>query len=345
MGPEGNISPDIKRALVTGGGGFVGKVIVRMLIEKGVVCRVIGRNRYPEIEAMGAECLTGDISDPDAMDAAAKGTDTVFHAAALAGIWGRWKKYYKTNVVGTKNVIRACRSNSVPRLVYTSTPSVVFNQRDIIRGDESLPYAANFLCNYAKSKVMAEKLVLAANDVSLLTCAIRPHLIWGPGDPHLIPRLIESGRRGKLKIVGSGENMVDITYVDNVAYGHILAAHNLSTTQTAAGNAYFIGQDQPVVLWNWINSLFSRLNIPEVTSSVSYQAAYRIGGLLELLYHLGRLKKEPKMTRFLAQQLSKSHCFSHKNARDDFGYRPIVSTEEGLERLMKWVNGYEKNRV
>ncbi len=345
MGPEGNISLDIKRALVTGGGGFVGKVIVRMLTENGVVCRVIGRNRYPDIEQLGVECLVGDISDPDVMVNAAEDVDTVFHVAAMAGIWGSWKNYYKTNVLGTENVIYGCRINNVPRLIYTSTPSVVFDKQDIIRGDESLPYAAKFLCNYAKSKVLAEKLVLTANNASLLTCAIRPHLIWGPEDPHLIPRLIESGREKKLKIVGSGKNMVDITYVDNVAYAHLLAAHNLSISQTAAGNAYFIGQDQPVVLWDWINSLFSKLKIPEVTCSISYPAAYMLGNLLEFVYHLCRMKKEPKMTRFLAQQLSKSHYFSHKNARKDLGYRPVVTTEEGLEKLMKWIKGYEKQRM
>jgi len=345
MGPEETLFPDIKKVLVTGGGGFVGRAIVKMLLEKGIECRVVGRNCYPEIEAIGAECFIGDISDPDSMDIVTKGTDTVFHVAALAGIWGSWKDYYNSNVLGTKNVIQGCRVNNVSRLIYTSTPSVVFNQYDIVNGDESLPYATNFLCNYAKSKMEAEKLVLSANDASLSTCAIRPHLIWGPGDPHLIPRLTDSGRKKKLKIIGSGNNLVDISYIDNVAYGHLLAAHNLSTTQTAAGKAYFIGQEKPVLLWDWINDLFSRLEIPEVTSSVTYPAAYRVGAFLEYIYDLFKVKKEPKMTRFLAQQLSKSHYFSHNNAQRDLGYRPIVSIEEGLERLVKWVKEYERKRI
>ncbi len=341
MGSKRNLSPDIKKVLVTGGGGFVGKAIVKMLTEKGVLCRVVGRNSYPEIEAIGAECFIGDIADPAVMTVAAKGVDTVFHVAALAGIWGSWENYYNTNVLGTENVIQSCRINKVPRLIYTSTPSVVFNQQDIIEGDESLPYATKFLCNYARSKVIAEKRVLDANDMSLLTCAIRPHLIWGPGDPHLVPRLLDSGRREKLKIVGSGENLVDISFVENVAYAHILAADNLKNIKTAAGNAYFIGQDKPVVLWNWINSLFSKAKIPEVTSSVSYQAAYGIGGILEFLYLFCRIKKEPRMTRFLAQQLAKSHYFSHKKAQKDLGYHPIVSTDEGMERLIQWIRGNE----
>lgn len=336
MGPKEVVLSDIKTALITGGGGFVGKAIVQMLVERGVACRVVGRNHYPEVEAMGVECLVADISDAESMLAVTKGVDTVFHVAALAGIWGSWQTYYRINVLGTENVIRGCRANNIARLIYTSTPSVVFDQQDIKGGDESLPYASSFLCNYAKSKMMAEKLVLSAGRGSLLTCAIRPHLIWGKGDPHLLPRLIESGRKKKLKIVGSGKNMVDISYVDNVAYGHILAAANLATSKTAACQAYFIGQENPVVLWDWINTLFSRLDIPAVESSVSYKSAYMIGALLESVYNLCGLKREPKMTRFLAQQLAKSHYFSHKKAEMDLGYQPIISTEDGMDRLVDW---------
>jgi len=345
MGSEKVVLSGIKRALITGGGGFVGKVIVKMLTESGVTCRVIGRNHYPDIEALGGECLIGDIADPAIMMTATHNVDTVFHVAALAGIWGNWESYYRTNVLGTENVINGCRNNLVSRLIYTSTPSVIFDKENIINGDESLPYATDFLCNYAKSKVLAEKLVLEANCPNLLTCAIRPHLIWGPGDPHLIPRLIDSGRKKRLKIVGHGDNLVDITYVDNVAYAHILAANNLSTRKTAAGKPYFIGQEEPVVLWNWINNLFSRLEIPEVHSSISFSYAYGIGALLELIYRSCRIQKEPRMTRFVAQQLAKSHYFSHLNAQKDLGYFPLVSTEEGLNRLMQWIGTYEENNI
>lgn len=343
MGPEKIVLSGIKTALVTGGGGFVGKAIVQMLVEKGVACRVMGRNKYPEVEAMGVECLVGDISDVGTVLAATKGVDTVFHVAALAGIWGSWQTYYQTNVLGTRNVIRGCQVNNIPRLIYTSTPSVVFAQQDIKGGDESLPYANSFLCNYAKSKMMAEKLVLSATGGPLLTCAIRPHLVWGVGDPHLLPRLVDSGRKKKLKIVGSGKNLVDISYVDNVAYGHILAAANLTNSKTAAGQAYFIGQEKPVVLWDWVNTLFSRLNIPTVESSMSYNTAFMIGALLECVYKFCRLKKEPQMTRFLAQQLAKSHYFLHKKAELDLGYQPIISTEEGMDRLMEGLKINENN--
>ena len=337
MGTKETLSLRIKKALVTGGGGFVGKAVVKQLLELGVETSVLGRNKYPEIEKLGGECIVGNINDSSVMDQATKSVDIVFHVAALAGIWGAWKEYYTTNVLGTEVVIESCRNNDVPMLVYTSTPSVVFNREDIKGENESLPYAEDCLCHYARSKVMAERTVLYANSGSLQTCAIRPHLIWGPGDPHLLPRLLESGRKKKLKRVGTGTNLVDISYIDNVAYAHILAAKNLSEKGNAAGKPYFISQGDPVNLWDWINELFSLMSIDEIQSSVSFPVAYRLGGVLEAIYKIAGINKEPRMTRFLAEQLAKSHYFSIKNAQNDLGYEPVISTSEGLRRTEQWL--------
>ncbi len=327
----------ISKALVTGGGGFVGKAVVKRLIDLGVETRVIGRHSYPEVEAMGASCLVGNITDEKIIARATEGVDIVFHVAALAGIWGPWKAYYETNVLGTEKVIAGCRKNRVPMLVYTSTPSVVFNRADICGGDERLGYADRFLCHYAKSKVMAEKMVLTANSPVLATCALRPHLIWGPGDPHLLPRLLASGRKRQLKRVGSGANLVDISYIDNVADAHILAAGNLAGKGTAGGKAYFISQGTPVNLWQWIDELFAMMDIPKVRSDISFGMAFRLGLVLETAYRFLQLNREPRMTRFLAEQLAKSHYFSIAAARRDLGYSPDVSTEEGLRRTVQWL--------
>ncbi|BCL60873.1 3-beta hydroxysteroid dehydrogenase [Desulfomarina profundi] len=336
MGGRETLLKNIDTALVTGGGGFVGKAVVRLLLENNVKCRVIGRNRYPDIESLGVDCRVGDIRDRQAVIRASKGVDCVFHVAALAGIWGKWKTYYDINVVGTENVLEGCRKNGVPYLVYTSTPSVVFSKKNIAGEDESLPYATRFLCHYARSKVLAEKMVLMANNQLVKSCAIRPHLIWGPGDPHLVPRLIESGRKRKLAIVGSGKNLVDITFIENVAHAHVLAAENLSTSATSGGKAYFIGQEKPVALWEWINTLFMELGIPPVEKKVSFTVARRLGAVYEMMYTLFRLQGEPRMTRFLAYQLAHSHYFSHENAEKDLNYRPIVSLEEGMKMLVAW---------
>ena len=247
------------KAFVTGGGGFVGSAIVRQLVDKGVEVGVFGRNQYPHLENLGVRQFQGDILDSDLLIRFMQGYDTVFHVAAKAGIWGPKHEFEQTNVTGTRNVIGACFANNIQSLVYTSTPSVVFNRRDISGADERLPYAKRFLCYYASSKAVAEQMVLVSNSEVLKTCAIRPHLVWGPGDPHLIPRLIARGKAKKLKQVGDGLNMVDISYVDNVADAHILAAENLFSSATAAGNAYFISQGEPVNLWNWVNDLFSKI--------------------------------------------------------------------------------------
>jgi nucleoside-diphosphate-sugar epimerase len=324
----------MRKVLITGGGGFVGKAIVRLLRARDIHCLVAGRHQYPEVQALGAICRQGDIRDRDFIVECCRGVDTVFHVAALAGIWGRWRDYHGVNVLGTENVIAGCRAAGVSHLIYTSTPSVVFNQHSICNKNEDLPYAEQFLCHYARSKVMAERLILAASNKGLRTCALRPHLIWGPGDPHLIPRLIERGRAGQLRQVGAGENLVDISYIDNVAHAHLLVADNLETVATAAGRAYFISQGEPVNLWRWIGELFSRLDIAPVRVKVSYPMAYGLGGLLEVGYHLTGCRQEPRMTRFLAQQLAKSHYFSIARAREELGYQPLVSTAQGMERLV-----------
>ncbi|MGL1931479.1 MAG: NAD-dependent epimerase/dehydratase family protein [Desulfotalea sp.] len=323
----------LKKALITGGNGFVGRKIVEQLLQAGVECRVVGRGSYPDLEKLGVETISCNICDEAAMRKVTSGVDIVFHVAALAGIWGPWKNYYNTNVLGTRSIIKACRGQ-VSSLVYTSTPSVVFDRNELKGEDESLPYPKSFLCNYAKSKVLAEQEMLAANDDELSTCAIRPHLVWGPNDPHLIPRLVAARENNKLKIVGSAENLVDISYIDNVAHAHLLAAYNLVGKKTAAGKAYFVSQGEPVNLWGWLNELFEMLNVAKLEKQISYKKAYYVGALLEGIYKIIPTKSEPPMTRFVAEQLAKSHYFSIKNAEKDLGYAPIVSTKEGMARFV-----------
>jgi nucleoside-diphosphate-sugar epimerase len=322
------------KSLIIGGGGFVGSAIARQLLAKGKEVAVLGRHHYPEFDTAKVRQFQCDILDSEQLISAMQGYDTVFHVAAKAGIWGPKQDFESINVTGTRNVLGACFANSVQTLVYTSTPSVVFDRQDIRGANEALPYAKRFLCYYASSKAFAEQMVLAANSDVLKTCALRPHLIWGPGDPHLIPRLIDRGRRKQLKQVGDGRNLVDISYVDNVADAHVLAADNLNSSATAAGNAYFISQGEPVNLWDWINELFQRLDIPPVTRKVGAVPAYLVGTLLEGIYMWFGSANEPRMTRFLAEQLAKSHWFSIDRARRDLGYEPRISTAEGMERMI-----------
>ncbi len=330
-------------ALVTGGGGFLGRYIVEQLLARGDRVRSFGRGAYPELAAMGAEVVRGDISDDRAVIAACKGIDCVFHAGGQAGIGGAFADYQRTNVQGTQNILAACRIHLIPRLVYTSSPSITFAGEDQSGIDESTPPNFDWMkrnaAHYSYTKAVAEAAVLAANDnPTTLTCALRPHLIWGSRDTHLIPRLIARARSGRLRRVGPGKNLVDITYVENAAAAHVQAADALASTDSAvAGNAYYLSQGAPVNCWQWINEVLALANLQPITKSISYPMARRIGAACELAYSLLGLKREPPMTRFLAAQLARSHWFDISAARRDFGYEPKVSTAEGMRRLAAWL--------
>lgn len=325
--------------LVTGGGGFLGGAIVRLLLARGENVRVLGRGRYPQLESSGVECIAGDIADRDSVDRAVKGVSSVFHVAAKAGVWGKRSDFFGTNVIGTRNVTDACRRFEVGELIYTSTPSVVFSGEPFRGADESLPYGRNWLCDYAESKAAAEKGVLAAHVAGgLQTIALRPHLIWGAGDPHLVPRLLQRAAAGRLRVVGDGHNKVDLTYIDNAADAHIQAWVTLRSG-SCGGRPYFITNDEPVVLWQWINQLLSMMDLPPVKKSISLPAAYRLGATLEFVYKTLRIPAEPPMTRFVAVELAKDHYFSTAAARNELGYIPRVSIEEGLGRLVASLRG------
>ena len=323
-----------KRILVTGGGGFLGTYVCKAFLDKGYEVVSFSRKSYAHLENMGVRCEKGDLCQYEDVKAAVSGCVGVIHTAALAGIWGRWKDYYEANVVGTENVIRACREEGVRRLVYTSSPSVVYDGMDIEGAGEDLPYARRHWAHYPVTKAMAEKLVLAANSEILLTSALRPHLIWGPGDPHFMPRLVERSLSGKLKQIGKGNNLVDVIYVENAAKAHLEVYEKLKENPTAvAGNAYFIGQEKPVRLWEFVNKLIKAGGGRPVTKRVPFWLGYEIGRTLETLYSIFGIKKEPPITRFLASQMAKSHYFSHEKAKRDFSYSPTVSLEEGFSRL------------
>jgi nucleoside-diphosphate-sugar epimerase len=324
----------MKHALVTGGGGFLGLYVVEQLVARRVKVRVLCRGRYPRLDELGVESVVGDVRGTAVVANACAGVDTVFHVAAVSGIWGSWEHYHGINTVGTENVIAACRTHNVARLIYTSSPSVIYDGRDHLNANESLPYPAQYLCHYPHSKALAEQAVLAANGTDgLATVALRPHLIWGPRDNHLIPRIVARARTGKLRRVGSGDNLISMSYVENAAHAHLMAADRLAPGSPVAGQAYFINEPEPVNLWGWINRLLGLAGLPPVKKSISPRTAFAAGAMLEKIYSLLRLANEPPMTRFLAQQLSGTHSYSIDKAVRDFGYQPIVSVDEGLQRF------------
>ncbi len=324
------------KAFITGGGGFLGSAIARILVARGDDVVSYSRNRHAELEAIGVRCVQGDVADFDAVLAAMRGAEIVFHTAAKAGVWGPRHEYEHVNVDGTRAVMRAAVDTRVRGVVHTSSPSVCFDGNDHVLARNNLPHASRFLCDYPRTKAEAERVALLtnrANDVAV--CALRPHLVFGPGDPHLLPRIVARARAGKLAIVGEGTNQVSLTYIENAAHAHVDAADRLDPHASHAGHAYFIAQEEPVVLWTWIASLLERLDIEPPHKRVSERTAYRAGALAESVWRLIGRRTEPPMTRFVALQLARTHTYDMTPAKRDFGYVERVNMADATARTIK----------
>ncbi len=323
------------KLLVTGGGGFLGQALCRGLIERGHDVRSFSRSRHPELDELYVEQRQGDLSERNAVIDASRGCDAIFHNAAKAGAWGSYDSYHRANVLGTDNVIVACRANNIGRLVYTSTPSVTHRATHPVAGGtaDNVPYGTHFKAAYAATKTIAEQAVLAANDELLATIALRPRLIWGPGDQQLLPRLVERARAGRLRLIGSGDNLIDTTYIDNAAQAHFAAFERLEPAATCAGRAYFISNGEPKPAREIINALLHAAGAPPVTKTLPFGAAYALGAVCEAAWTLLPLSGEPPLTRFLAEQLATTHWYDMGPATRDFDYLPKVTIAEGLHRL------------
>jgi nucleoside-diphosphate-sugar epimerase len=330
---------------VTGASGFIGGKLAERLLGEGRTVRVLARRPLPGLAKAGAEVVAGDLADVAALRRGCEGVGTVFHVAGRVGVWGPAEDFFKVNVGGTRYVIDACRAAGVPRLVYTSSPSVVYNGADLGGADESAPLCTQAPCAYPTSKAAAERLVSAAHSAELATVSLRPHLVWGPGDLNVVPRVLALARQGRLKIIGSGRNRVDVTHITNVVDAHLCAEvallgsqrsalNSQPTSPSAGGKAYFITNGEPVILWDWINQLLRGVGLPEVREHVSLRAATVAGGVLEALWRILPLKGEPPMTRFVAKEMATDHWFDISAARRDLGYRPRISMAEGTSELI-----------
>ena len=324
------------RVLVTGGGGFLGSHVVRELLAGGHEVRSLSRAEYPALAKLGVRTFQVDLAaGGPILEQALEGVQGVVHCAAKAGLAGPRESYLQANFVGTKNLLAASQRAGVTRFVHTSSPSVCFAGTDHVQAGADLPLSTQFLSAYPESKALAEKAVLAAHDPSgMATTALRPHLIFGPGDPHLIPRLIERAKKRKLIRVGSGKNEVSLTFVENAAHAHVLALQTLDENSPAGGKGYFVGQAEPVLLWPWIDELLLNLDLPPIKRHMPAKLAYAIGALCEGLFRILRKKGDPPMTRFLAAQLSTSHSYDLGPIQRDFAYRELVPLAEATERTV-----------
>ncbi|MEO6245367.1 MAG: NAD-dependent epimerase/dehydratase family protein [Opitutaceae bacterium] len=321
--------------LVTGGTGFLGRRLVARLLDDGRHVTILGRTPAPDLEKRGVRFIRASLDDAPAVAAACAGIETVFHTAAKVGVWGRYEDFFRTNVLGTRALLEGARCHGVRAFVHTSTPSVVYNGQSLANADESLPLTTACPSPYPLTKAIAEREVLAAASPTLRTIALRPHLIWGVGDPHLVPRVLARARAGRLRIVGDGQNRVDLVHVENAVDAHLLAEAALTRADSpAAGRAYFITNGEPVLLWDWINDLLHALGEPRITKRISLGAATALGAVCETLWRLLPLSTEPPMTRFVAAELAKDHWFNLTAARRDLGYVPRVTMAAGTAELV-----------
>ncbi len=328
-----------EKIIVSGGNGFLGRAVVDALIKKGAASiAVFCRGKSPELEKIGVELICGDIRDLNVLESACENRTMIFHCAAKAEIWGKREDFLSVNVKGTRNIISAACKNGVDVLVNTSSPSVVIPPHGVSGDDESLPYPEQYSADYPASKAEAERIVSMAASEKLRTISIRPHLIWGPGDPHILPRLIKKAIDGKLIQIGEGRNIVDLTYVENAAHAHILAAEKLRNSQELSGKKYFISDGEPVNLWKWIEQFLKECGIPNTKKKISVRTGNAIAWFCEFRNRLLNTDAEPKLTRFLVSQLAYDHYFDISAARRDLEYEPIIATENALRKTIEYFN-------
>jgi nucleoside-diphosphate-sugar epimerase len=322
------------KVLVTGAGSLLLGGIAQQLASRGdeVVCF---QRRENETTQSNITTFAGDIRDRGAASEAASGCDAIIHGAARVGVMGSWEDFYSTNVDGTTNVLRAAEEHHITRLVYVSTPSVAHVGRSI-EGDVATPATTGRKRTfYAESKAIAEILALQANSAELGVVALRPHLVWGPGDTQLVGRIVDRARQGRLVMVGSGNALVDSTYIDNAISAHIAALDAIAPGARCSGKAYVISNGEP----RTVNELMSRIclaaGVEFSPKHVPAVIARSIGSVVERIWPLIR-KDEPPITRFVAEQLGTAHWFDQRPAQEDLNWKPQVSLDEGFARLAKW---------
>ena len=319
--------------IVTGGGGFLGYALLKALKARGHALRTINRGTYGKLHELGVEVLQGDLANYETALEALRGVDTVFHVAAKPGVWGPYAEYFDANVKATLNILKACRELGITKLIYTSSPSVTFGGNDQENVDETVAYPSAYMAAYPETKALAERLVLEANDQDLATVSLRPHLIWGPGDRHLIPRVIDKARAGRLRHIGKPGKLVDAVYIDNAVQAHLCALERIGVGSIISGKAYFIGNNEPWPMERIINQILSSASLAPVTKRISFRLAWALATTIEKIYTYLRITREPPLTRFMVAQLNTSHWYNPKASQEELGYYPKISMQEGFRRL------------
>lgn len=315
--------------LVTGGTGFLGKHLATALLEGGHQVHILGRN-FAQAEALiaqGAKPIVADLRDKPAVYAACAAMDVVYHVGALSAPWGKRTDFYDINVGGTEAVLAGCQAHGVRRLIYVSSPSVIFNGRDQYSVSEDVGYPHRFTSIYALTKKLGEDRVNAAS--GLETVIFRPKAIFGPGDQALLPRLIAAARQKRLPQIGDGRNLVDLTYVENVVSALLLARE----TPTVVGKTYTITNDEHIPLWDVVRSILKRLHLSTHLRQLPLSVVLAAASFMEMRATL--TGREPLLTRYSALILARTQTYDISAARRDLLYTPRISVAEGIERTLE----------
>lgn len=325
----------MKKIVVTGATGFLGKQLVLQLYENGYEVTATGRNEKvgQQLKALGIPFRRVDLLEKEQIKRLCKGQETVIHCAALSSSWGKYQDFYQHNVLATRHVVETCAAEQIERLIYVSTPSVYSNGQDqlLITEDRELPAAYNN--HYAATKRLAEQEVEQGFAQGLATIILRPRAIFGPQDPNILPRIMEANRQGRLPFIDGGQAQIDLTYVDNVIQALMQAIH---VSKSSVGKIYNISNGEPMALHDLVTLFFQKLGQQMRPKHVSYQTAYRLAAALEWKARIFHPRKEPMLTRTTVEMLGKSLTLDISAAQQELHYQPMVTVEEGIDRYVEW---------
>lgn len=316
------------RVLVTGGRGMLGGAVVRELVGRGhdVTCL----QRSPAGHDGSVREVLGDVTNRGDVERALDSCTAVVHLAALVSMHGEWADFERVNVEGTRIVLDAALGSGVDRFVQVSSPSVAHAGEPLVGVGAEPADPDGARGHYARSKALAEQLVLSAGAMS--TVAVRPHLVWGPGDTQFVARIAERARRGRLVFVDDGAALIDTTYVDNAADA-IGQALDRCLLPEVRGKAFVVTNGEPRTVREILSRIALAVGAPPPTRGVPFVAARAAGGVVETAWRRGNRADEPALTAFVAEQLATAHWFDQRQTREALAWRPRVSLEEGFARL------------